>query len=535
MQLSFNEAIVGTTKVGVMWTEQRLRSVIDSLKSRRGDSASIEVKRAAIGLPASTPETLCAFANMPEGGTLILGVDERSGFTITGVEKPAQLEAGLVNQARKAVRPSPHIATEHLMIEGKSVIVVDVRPLSIHDKPATCQGVAYLRQSDGDYEIQEHELRMIEVEKLHTDERIDYDRRVIPDTGADALVPELVDQYVAACRSSTDRLTDKSDQDILRLTSIFTPRGEVTLTGLYMLGDFPQGAEPSLTVTAAVIVPSTDSGVRNRNLRDFSGPVPVLLDEVMAWVEANVPTVRRYRDDGHMVEEHELPLRAVRELLANALVHRDLGPNTMGTGKGIQIRLTSRNLVIQSPGGLRGISLKQIESSEHAQAAVNQRLYAAAKKLKTADGGWVIEGEGGGIREVFESAAQAGLPRPTLINTGVQFTAILWLPPGERGYDAAAGARKSASVGTNSPVDVVTNKRAGRQTRNENAVLRALAEVNAPTLRDIIERTQLTAGQIRYALAPLLDEGYVVMDGQRGDRTTNYRLIVEQPRNGEQS
>ena len=523
------------TEAGSMWTEELLRRVIASLRVRRGDSASIEVKRASRGLPTTTPETLCAFANMPEGGTLILGIDERSGFAITGIENPAEVEAGLVNQAREAIRPSPHIATEHLKIEGKSVIIADVRPLRIHDKPATYQGVAYLRQSDGDYEIQEHELRMIEVEKLHADERIDYDRRIIPDTCVDELVPELVDQYVAACRSSTDRLEGKSDEDILRLTSITAPQGEVTLTGLYALGDFPQGAEPSLTVTAAVQVPSTSSGVRNRNLRDFSGPVPVLLDELMSWVEANVPTVRKYRDDGHMVEEHELPLRAVRELLANALVHRDLGPNTMGTGKGIQVRLTDRNLVIQSPGGLRGVSLKQIESAEHAQAAVNQRLYAAAKKLRTADGGRVIEGEGGGIREVFESAAQAGLPRPTLVNTGVQFTAILWLPPRDRGQEAAADSVRSSPGGIGAPLDAVMRKRSGRQTKNENAVLSALAAAKAPTLRDLIDHTQLTAGQIRYALAPLLEEGYVVMDGRRGDRTTTYRLIAEQPRDGEQS
>lgn len=511
-----------------MWTEQRLRSVITALTARRGDSASIEVKRASGGLPTSTPETLCAFANMPEGGTLILGVDERSGFAITGIEKPAEVEAGLVNQAREAVRPSPHIATEHLTIDGKSVIIADVRPLRIHDKPAMYQGVAYLRQSDGDYEIQEHELRMIDVEKLHTDERIDYDRRVIPDTWTDELVPDLVDQYVAACRASTDRLRRKSDEEILRLTSVIAPKGEVTLTGLYALGDYPQGAEPSLTATAAVQVPSAASGVRNRNLRDFSGPVPVLLEELMAWVEANVPTVRRYRDDGHMVDEHEIPLRAVRELVANALVHRDLGPNTLGTGKRIQVRLTDRNLVIQSPGGLRGISLKQIESSEHGQAAVNQRLYAAAKKLKTVDGGWVIEGEGGGIREVFESAAQAGLPRPTLVNTGVQFTAILWLPPRERAQEAAADAKRSVSDGSSPSIEVIMNKRAGRQTRNENSVLSALAAAHAPTLRDLIERTQLTAGQIRYALAPLIDDGFVVMDGRRGDRTTTYRLTAQQ-------
>lgn len=515
-----------TAEVGNMaWTEESLRDVLADLRARRGDSASIEVKRAAGGLPATVPETLCAFANMPEGGTLILGVDERTGFSLTGVAKPAEVEAGLVNQARDAVHPSPHVVAEILTIDGKSVIVAEVRPLRIQDKPATYKGVAYLRQSDGDYEIQEHELRMIEVEKLHTDERIAYDRRVVPDTGIEELVPSLVADYVTACRTSTERLRQKSDEDILRLTNIIAPTGEVTLTGLYALGDYPQGTEPSLTATAAVQVASDGSGVRNRSLRDFSGPIPVQLDDLMAWVETNIPTVRRYRDDGHMVEEHEIPLRAVRELLANALVHRDLGPNTLGTGKGIQVRLTNRNLVIQSPGGLRGISLRQIESSEHAQAAVNQRLYATAKRLKTADGAWVIEGEGGGIREVFDSAERAGLPRPTLTNTGVQFTAVLWLPPRDRDSEPQSVDNPTEFERSRFHLlESVLGKREGRQTKNESAVLAALVSAQASTIHELIDRTGLTAGQVRYALTPLLRAKYVVMNGRRGDKNTTYEL-----------
>lgn len=509
------------------WNEDQLWSVLAAMQARRGDSASIEVKRAAGGLPANVPETVCAFANMPDGGTLILGVDERSGFSITGVANPAEMEPGLVSQARTAVHPSPHIETEILTLNGRPVVIADIRPLRHHDKPATYQGVAYLRHSDGDYEIQEHELRMIEVEKLHADERIDYDRRAVPDTGTEQLVPDLVADYVSACRISTDRLRQKADYEVLRLTNIVTATGEVTLTGLYALGDYPQGAEPSLTATAAVQVAPDGSGVRNRNLRDFSGPIPVMLDDLMAWVETNVSTVRRYRDDGHMVEEHEIPLRAVRELLANALVHRDLGPNTLGTGKGIQVRLTDRSLVIQSPGGLRGISLRQIEGSEHAQAAVNQRLYAAAKKLKTSDGARVIEGEGGGIREVFESAARAGLPRPTLTNTGVQFTAILWLPPRRRGSETDTPTiQQEHADKANRALELAFEKREGRKTKNEDGVLAALSLTEASTIHELIDRSQLSEGQVRYALAPLLKEGLVVMIGRRGDRNTTYQLRI---------
>ena len=40
----------------------------------------MEVKSAAGGLPASISSTLSALANLPRGGLVILGLDERTGF-----------------------------------------------------------------------------------------------------------------------------------------------------------------------------------------------------------------------------------------------------------------------------------------------------------------------------------------------------------------------------------------------------------------------------------------------------------------------
>ena len=74
------------------------------------------------------------------------------------------------------------------------------------------------------------------------------------------------------------------------------------------------------------------------------------------------------------------------------------------------MRILPDRLVIESPGGVIGLSIHQLESSEHAQAAVNQRLYNIVRHLRTPDGAQVIEGEGGGIREVLELARAISFP-----------------------------------------------------------------------------------------------------------------------------
>jgi len=106
----------------------------------------------------------------------------------------------------------------------------------------------------------------------------------------------------------------------------------------------------------------------------------------MEWVRDNLAEERAYTADGHTESRPELPMSAVRELLANAFVHRDLGPNTVGTGKRVEIRVLRDRLIIKSPGGLKGLSTAQLESTDLTKSAVNQRVYEIAKCLETPDG-----------------------------------------------------------------------------------------------------------------------------------------------------
>ena len=518
------------------WNDDRLNAVLSELRQRRGDTTTIEVKRAAGGVP-TMPETLCAFANMPDGGTIILGVDEARGeFRITGVEEVAVLEAGLAAQAREAVAPSPHLEFQTLTLNGKAVLIAHVSPLRIADKPAYVGDRAYLRQADGDYAMQPHELRMIEVSKLHSDEQINYDLAPAKGRTVDDLTPDLVAAYAAAVRAHDPRLRGHEDLQILRMTNVLSATGEPTLAGLYALGDYPQGQYPALTVTAAVQLRGGEGQARNQNLRDFTGPLPVLLSDLVSWVQQNLDTIHRYRPDGHMETVTELPMNAVRELIANALVHRDLGPNTLGMGTQIQIRLTPRNLFIQSPGGLRGVSLAQLESVEHAQAAVNQRLYQIAKRLVTSDAAAVIEGEGGGIREVFRSTQARGLPRPQLIDTGVQFKALVWRPLRESPASFPEAAEQprpgqldaSSQTATRNPApasDTVRVPLSSAPTRNELRVMMLLTlNPSGLSAQQIADTTGLNIRQVRYALARPSQEGLITVLGGQGVRSTRYRL-----------
>lgn len=504
------------------WSAQKLEETLADLRQRGFDSTEIEVKSAHQGLPQNLGQTLSAFANMPDGGTLILGVDEKSNFSVVGVAP--KVEAGIASLAREHVVPSPHLDFYPFTFKSEgeegalTVLLVSVKGLSILDRPASYKGQAYLRQSDGDYPMNDSERRMIEVAKLHAEEQIFYDQTAVPNSSIEDLDPQYLEAYLSNVRSSSKRLAKySSDEDVLRVKGLLTSEGQVTLAGLYALGKYPQGFSPALTVTAAVRLSGTE-GVRTRSKQDFDGPLPDLLEDIMDWCAENIPTEQVYRQNGHMIDRPMLPLRAVREFVANALIHRDLGPATLGEGKSIQIRLDgSKGLFIESPGGLRGLSVAQLESMEHAQAAVNQRLYDAAKYLRTPEGERLIEGEGGGVQEGFSAMAQAGLRPPQLINSGVKFKVILWL-------SQFNNKQREKPQEVNFSLPTSPEGVAPKAAKNSPLILATLREEGTLSAAELAQKLNLTLAQVRYALRPLVESEQVIRDGGQGSHATAYRV-----------
>ncbi|CAB0670185.1 transcriptional regulator [Corynebacterium diphtheriae] len=548
------------------WTLDSLTEQLAELRRLHRDSTDIEVKRAS-ELPENLPETTCAFANMPSGGTIILGVDENRDFEVVGVADAAALEEALISQTRNSVKPAPMIECETFTLEGKQVLVAQVNPVPLQNRPAHYRSVAYLRQSDGDYEMNDADLALVEIQKLSHSENFQFDVVPVLNSSTRDLDSVRVKSFLEAARAGSRILSKKiDDQELLETLNIVTVKGELTLAGIYALGEYPQGKAPQLRITAAVQLPREGGSVRTRNMQDFEGPLPDLLESALTWVKQNAPTQNVYDSSGHMRKESVYPLPAVRELIANALVHRDLSPNS--DGKWVEIRLCDDRLVISNPGGLRGVSVKQLESATLSKNAVNPRLYDIAKRVRT---------EGAGIQEVLRQTCQALLAKPQLIDTGVQFTAILygasvfseaeleWLRSiGGDGLTAVekhllVGLRKGESwhlsriLNEFSPITVAEAEKLmhGLKKRgfieSENQAPRVekeettLAKItkNAPTIahalelkpeqsfEELLRTTGLSQGQLRFALDKLQAVGLVVREGGWGVHGTTYHWSVQ--------
>ncbi|HON73982.1 MAG TPA: ATP-binding protein [Dermatophilaceae bacterium] len=497
--------------VHVTLTADAFQDLVEELRDHGGDKTNVEVKLGAGGCPR-LGETLSAFGNMPSGGLIVVGLDEASDFDPVGVADPTAIEAGIASQARNSVVPPVQVTFDRVSTEGAVIVVARVNPLPLSQRPCRHQGNAYLRQADGDYRMSEPEVQQI----LALRDRPRFDAAAVPGTQLSDLDPDLTQAYVAAVRSSTRRLADASNEAVLRHRGVLVPQGpELTVAGLYALGAYPQQFAPSLAITAAVhLDPRT--GARTRDLVHLDGPIPALLEDAMAWVVRNTRATIRYGQDGHAREEYEIPAVAVRELVANALVHRDLSPHTQG--KRVEIRLTGDLLVISSPGGLWGIDQAQL-GRPLGKSAVNEFLYEICKLVRTESGARVIEGEGGGIRDAQLAMTKANLRPPRFIDKGVSFTALLPRHSliAERDLMWLSGVDRDGRL-TDVQRRLVVSMRHGTEWTN------GMVRAEFAPMDSLVARAELQG---------LVNAGLAESSGERGQ--TTYRLASTLELNGERT
>ena len=557
-----------------------LTEALARLELEGGDCLEIEAKTFSEYSRAALGPTLSAFANLPGGGTILLGVGE-DPVSVIGVQQPHELQQALVSQARQGFSTEIAVDPRSIVIDGKTVIAANVQEVPINSKPCRWRetGSAYLRQYDGDYRMSQQEQQQL----LLRHQRPRQDSIAIPGTSVDNLEGDLVQRFLRAVRTGSTALTGQSDAEVLLNLNVLTEDGEATRAGLYALGRYPQRQFPGLSITAAVT--DANDAVRATDRLTIAGPLPQMLTDAVDWVARTTQTRIRFGDDGHGRDDHEFPLIAVRELIANALVHRDLSEPALS--KGVEIRLLHDRLIISSPGGLWGLSVDQLGTRD-GKSAVNEYLYTICTFATDYEGRRVIEGLGSGIREVRRALRDADMESVRFQDTGVRFTALLprgaplspedltWLPDLEarglgveqrhalvemrhgkswtnssyrrrfgcdsqqarrqlqelvnRGYAEARGQRGStsyvlASDGARPASDVkAVTVPAEISALSTNApTVWACLEDGPRTRQQIVEATHLSSRQVMYALRSLKEAGAVLTDGGRGDITTRYR------------
>jgi ATP-dependent DNA helicase RecG len=396
-------------------------------------------------------------------------------------------------------------------VDGKTVVIAEVAECDTADKPCrvTATGRAYLRSHDGDYELSALEQQGFLAGRTAPH----FDRQAVPGATVDDLDPDLVtawrESVAARGRAGLRRFLD-DPPELLRRAGVTASSGKLTIAGLLALGTYPQQYFPRMVVSVAVL--TGRRGERARNAQVIDGPIPVMLDATMQWLQANTGSTIREQPSGHLRDVSDYPLIALRELIANALVHRDLA--AWAEGQAIEVRLSESKLIIANPGGLYGITADRL-GQEHVTSARNATLVGICQDVRTVPGGErVIEALATGLPMVANELAEAGLPPARYFDTGIRFTVMLSRP----------APRQSET--TASAVPPVRMPQPGS---NLAAVLEAVRAQPGLTVADIAASTTLPMPQARRAVTELRTRGLIRTDTALGS-AGRYRLVLDSER-----
>ncbi|MCL2091569.1 MAG: putative DNA binding domain-containing protein [Micrococcales bacterium] len=474
-----------------------VQEIVTVLRREGSDNARFEAKRAAGGFPGTVTETLSAFANTPGGGTVLFGVDEQAGFAVTGVYDTAACQKAVVSHARNALEPPVTVSVGVEQVDGRDVVVAVVPEADPASKPVRVKRskLAYLRQYDGDYPLSHLEEQAF-VSQRH---RPVFDEAPVDgarlDTDLDA---GAVSRYAVLRREVSPVLVGASDREVLVRTGVITREGVPTLAGLLALGVYPQQYIPNLGIQASLLPASDVHGtLRALDLASFTGSVPRMLHDAQAWVRRITPTaVVEDSQDGRVVSRPTFPQVAVRELVANALVHRDLGSYALDAP--ITLKIDPEQLLISNPGGLYGLHVETLGlTPSHLR---NARLAEILQYVESPDGARVIERLGTGIPAIRRAVATAGMPPPVFVDQGIRFTAKLLRQAQSSASETSPAKNRTASVAA------------------------ALNTLGSATSGQIQQATGMTARQVKYALSRLTASGGVTAEPLDG-RSFVYTLV----------
>ena len=336
--------------------EQQLVMLAERLQRIQTELPDVEVKAAKQGCPKIF-DSLSSLANQSGGGIILFGLDERAGFEACGVYDAGDLMTQVTNQCLQMepeLRPL-YTAAEY---EGRIIVSAEIPEIEYERKPCYYKGKgrlagSYIRVGDQDLHMTEYEVYSYEAYRKKTQDEL----RPCPRATMEDLDASAVNAFESVVKSKKPNLSRLGRDRALQMLGM-TEGGSPTLAGLMLLGTYPQACFPQFCITAVVVPGSklgevSDVGERFTDNARIEGTLPQMLEQAMAFVARNIPVATVIDPvTGRRTDRPLYPVIAVREILLNALIHRDYSTHTESIP--IVLRLFSDRLELENPGGLYG-------------------------------------------------------------------------------------------------------------------------------------------------------------------------------------
>ena len=402
-------------------TQQALIELARRIQKEKCEHQNIEVKSALGGTPKRLYDSLSSFSNQEGGGIIIFGISEEEGFAIVGIHNVQKLQDQVAEQC-KQMEPEIRPVFTACEIDGKMVVSLEIPEINVHDKPCFYKGTgrlkgSYVRVGGQDIQMTEYEVYSYEAFK----QQIYDDLKIVERANIADFDPIVLSNFIMKLQTEKPKLVNLEKNEILKLQGIAID-SKPTVAGIMIFGKYPQGFFPQLAITAIVVKSleafDFDSGERFIDNQRIEGTIPEMLNTAIAFVRRNMKVATVI--DGKTAkrtDKEEFPLIAVREIILNALVHRDYSSYTNSSP--IRLVIYPNRIEVENPGGLYG----RLTVDRLGKAAGDTRNTFIANILEIS-----IDNENrfSGIPTIRKTMKDNGLPEPKFESARGVFRATLY-------------------------------------------------------------------------------------------------------------
>lgn len=408
--------------------EEKVIEIIKKAATEYGsETAKVEFKDGRGGLQKRTSEAISAFSHKPGGGIIVFGViDDKihKRISFVNLNNIADLQesfSSMISEMSFTIRPDYFI----LNINDSQILAVYIPECPdqfkpCYYKPTGLPNGAFIRDGNTNKKMTEDEMRHL----ISLSKRLKIDRLIAEGTSLSDLDSEKIKVFLTESAERTKRMSADN-----------SPTFEV-LKNLGIADDFKNIKAPTV---GGFLIFSKDNNpqafpyfsryvircVRYKGLSvsseiidkiDIKGTLDYQIDEMEKFILRNIKKSAKIIKTKRF-ERYEYPEEALRELIANAVIHRDYQITETYT----QVNIFEDRIEILNPGCLPpGITVENIKDSQFSR---NEVMAATLKDMG------YMEEYGRGIDIVFDKMLEWGLPKPIFKNTANSFKVIL---PGEK-------------------------------------------------------------------------------------------------------
>lgn len=347
-------------------------------------------------------QAICAFANDLSGnerpGILFIGIDDKGKCANLPIDDALLSQLGGLRSDGK-ILPFPSMEVAKKNLRGCEVAVIQVKPSD--NPPVKMDGRCWIRTGPRRAQASpEEERRLTEKRRWGN---VSYDMQGVAGATVenDLDVQRFQNEYLPAAVSPEVLAENRRDErDQMKALRLVTRDGTPTVTAILMLGKNPHDWFPGAYVQFVrydgdeVPAPVLDQA-------KLTGPLSDQLREADRLLKRHISTALDTEGDRH-VEKPDYPFIALRELVRNAVVHR----NYENSHTPVRVTWLNGHIQISSPGSVYGAVTKQNFGTPDATSYRNPSIAEAMKNQG------FMERFGMGIPLARQALAENGNPPP---------------------------------------------------------------------------------------------------------------------------